>query len=164
MSTTEAASSADPITTHKLTRGGLYQITQAFKRPEAFTKAGTLRRALRLAKRLRALNPTRGKVGDIEYDFSKGFARLPDETEPQWAQRQLAFNDAWEKWQAEETEITVTMREKHLVEKVIRWALKDRTSQKAVWPNNTDHHLSILDAFPAVTVEEGAEEDEEENE
>lgn len=167
MNTAASAAAADvgqPTTKHKLTRGGLYQITQAFKRPEAFPKSGTARRALRLAKRLRAENVPKGKIADVEYDFSKPFSRLPDETDVQWSQRQLAFGDAWDKWQGEETEITLNLREKALVEKLVRWALKDRTSAKAIWPTNNDHILSVLDAFPAVTVVEGDEDDDDEEE
>lgn len=159
-----AAEVGQPTTKHSLTRGGLYQITQAFKRPEPFSKHGTARRALRLAKRLRAENPTKGKVLDAEYDFARAFSRLPEETDAQWASRQLAFNEAWEKWQGESVEIELSVRDKVLIEKLIKWALKDRTSQKAVWPVNNDHILSIMDAFPAVTVEDGSSEDEDEEE
>ena len=126
--------------TFTITRGAAYLLEAALQRPDAFTTTSATVRAARAWDKIRKLNPCK----DSTFNFEKGVLRPEGVSDADFQKTQLAFSDAFDKWQEEE--ITVELTEKLRVACVsgINWAVKNRDK---LWPRNNNHVLSLLVAF-----------------
>lgn len=140
MSTPEPVKTV-PTTSFTVTRGGAYQVEGILQQTAYTTTPGLTRRAARLRRKLREMNPA--KVADV--DFEEGVVRSAKQTDIEWAQAQKDRNDLFEKWQKEYVVLELTQKEADFLRtKALKWAFSNRDK---VFPQNNDHVLSVIEAF-----------------